>query len=100
MSVLGLVGVTGVVFLAIRAASPEPPKTRTKEWEQASNERALQQKMNPITGRSSQLVFIPLLIPVQVFLPKATKAKASSYTTSRLPRLIKSFHRQDVRALF
>ena len=33
-------------------ASP-PPKTINKEWEEASNQRALEQKMDPISGRCS-----------------------------------------------
>ena len=31
-------------------AAPPPPKTMTKEWQEASNERAIDQKMNPIYG--------------------------------------------------
>lgn len=34
------------------AEAPPPPKTISKEWEEASNERALEQKMNPISGLS------------------------------------------------
>ncbi|THU96937.1 cytochrome c oxidase subunit IV [Dendrothele bispora CBS 962.96] len=49
-----LVGVTGVLFMAIRSISPEPPRTLNKEWQEASNERALEQKMNPITGIASE----------------------------------------------
>jgi len=30
--------------------APPPPKTITKEWEEASNERAKELKINPITG--------------------------------------------------
>ncbi|KAJ7621631.1 COX4, subunit IV of cytochrome c oxidase [Mycena polygramma] len=50
----GLIGVAGLLFLAIRAASPPPPKTLSKEWQEAMNERAIEQKMNPITGISSE----------------------------------------------
>ena len=32
------------------ASAPAPPRTITKEWEEASNERALEQKTNPIHG--------------------------------------------------
>lgn len=73
-----LVGVAGIIFLSIRAISksllftlnftkalclgPPPPKTISKEWEEAANQRALEQKMNPITGRhfrfSYQLNFL------------------------------------------
>ena len=40
---------------------PAPPRTITKEWEQASNERAAEQKMNPIHGtfRLSTVPFPP-----------------------------------------
>ncbi|KAF5364657.1 hypothetical protein D9758_005531 [Tetrapyrgos nigripes] len=50
LSTMALVGVSGILFYAIRAFSPEPPRTISKEWQEASNERALEQKMNPITG--------------------------------------------------
>ncbi|KAK7031185.1 Cytochrome c oxidase subunit 5B, mitochondrial [Paramarasmius palmivorus] len=52
--VVGLVGVTGVISALIRAGAPEAPKTMSKEWQEATNERALEQKMNPITGISSE----------------------------------------------
>ncbi|KAJ7086010.1 cytochrome c oxidase subunit IV-domain-containing protein [Mycena belliarum] len=51
---MGLVGIAGLLFLAIRAVSPPPPKTMSKEWQEAMNERAIEQKMNPITGISSE----------------------------------------------
>ncbi|KAG1756862.1 COX4, subunit IV of cytochrome c oxidase [Suillus paluster] len=54
LSTLGLVGVAGLLTLAIRSRAPPPPKTITREWEEASNQRALEQKMNPITGISSE----------------------------------------------
>ncbi|KAJ6514582.1 COX4, subunit IV of cytochrome c oxidase [Mycena vulgaris] len=50
----GLVGIAGLLFLAIRSVSPPPPKTFSPEWQQAMNERAIEQKMNPITGISSE----------------------------------------------
>lgn len=31
--------------------APPPPKTMTKEWEEATNARALEMKLNPITGK-------------------------------------------------
>lgn len=49
-----LLGVTGLLFVGIRAIAPAPPKTINKEWEAAMTERALEQKMNPITGISSE----------------------------------------------
>ncbi|KAH7907964.1 COX4, subunit IV of cytochrome c oxidase [Hygrophoropsis aurantiaca] len=51
---MGLIGVAGILFMVSRAMAPPPPKTITKEWEEASNERALEQKMNPITGIASE----------------------------------------------
>ncbi|KAF9457564.1 COX4, subunit IV of cytochrome c oxidase [Collybia nuda] len=54
---LGTMALTGVglaVFLGIRSIAPPNPKTLTKEWEEASNVRALEQKMNPLSGISSE----------------------------------------------
>ncbi|KAJ3533648.1 hypothetical protein NM688_g7250 [Phlebia brevispora] len=51
--------VAGLLALALglntlfRSQAPPPPKTMTKEWQEASNERALEQKMNPISGIAS-----------------------------------------------
>ncbi|KAE9407122.1 cytochrome c oxidase subunit IV [Gymnopus androsaceus JB14] len=53
-STAALVGVAGIIFYAIRAMSPPPPRSINKEWEEASNQRALEQKMNPITGIASE----------------------------------------------
>lgn len=36
--------------------APPPPKTITREWEEASNQRALEMKLNPITGMYSPFV--------------------------------------------
>jgi len=69
--------------------APPPPRTLTKEWQEASNERAIEQKMNPITG---MFLCSPLSLPrltqqssspPQVSHQKDTKAKASSHTSSR-----------------
>jgi len=38
--------------------APPPPKTITKEWEEASNERAKELKINPISGPYTFLTFI------------------------------------------
>ncbi|KAJ7664734.1 COX4, subunit IV of cytochrome c oxidase [Mycena rosella] len=52
---MGLCGIAGLLFLAIRSVcDPPPPKTMSKEWQEAMNERAIEQKMNPITGISSE----------------------------------------------
>ncbi|KZT71343.1 cytochrome c oxidase subunit IV [Daedalea quercina L-15889] len=48
------IAAAGVLFLAIRSTAPPPPKTISKEWEEAANQRALDQKMNPISGISSE----------------------------------------------
>ncbi|KAK7061261.1 cytochrome c oxidase subunit IV-domain-containing protein [Favolaschia claudopus] len=48
------VAAAGVLFFAIRAVSPPPPQTMSKEWQEAMNERAIEQKMNPITGITSE----------------------------------------------
>ncbi|CAK5263005.1 unnamed protein product [Mycena citricolor] len=50
----GLVGIATAIFFAIRAAAPPLPKTMSKEWQEAMNERAIEQKMNPITGITSE----------------------------------------------
>jgi len=51
---MGLVGVASLLFFGIREFAPPPPRTITKEWEEASNERAREAKLNPITGISSE----------------------------------------------
>ncbi|KAJ4488397.1 cytochrome c oxidase subunit IV-domain-containing protein [Lentinula aciculospora] len=48
------VGVAGIMYYLTRIFSPAPPRTINKEWQEASNERALEQKMNPITGIASE----------------------------------------------
>ncbi|KAG7442516.1 COX4, subunit IV of cytochrome c oxidase [Guyanagaster necrorhizus] len=53
-SVAGLLGVSYLLMLGVKAMAPAPPKTITKEWQEASNERAIEQKMNPITGITSK----------------------------------------------
>ncbi|KAJ7126569.1 cytochrome c oxidase subunit IV-domain-containing protein [Mycena crocata] len=50
----GLCGIAVALFYAIRGVSPPPPKTFDKEWQEAMNARAIEQKMNPITGISSE----------------------------------------------
>jgi len=49
-----LVGVAGALFYAVQAFSQPPPKTMSKEWQEASNERAIEMKLNPITGITSE----------------------------------------------
>ena len=72
---MGLVGVAGLIALGVRSRgefpasiryptgnctrltrvvtlflAPPPPKTLTREWQEASNERAREQRSDPITG--------------------------------------------------
>ncbi|KAF9220124.1 COX4, subunit IV of cytochrome c oxidase [Gyrodon lividus] len=54
LSTVALVGIAGAISLSVRAFAPPPPKTITREWEEASNERALEQKQDPITGIASE----------------------------------------------
>ncbi|KIY62897.1 COX4, subunit IV of cytochrome c oxidase [Cylindrobasidium torrendii FP15055 ss-10] len=49
-----LIGVSATVFFGIRSIGGEPPKTITKEWQEASNEIAIKQKANPISGITSE----------------------------------------------
>ncbi|KAH7924753.1 COX4, subunit IV of cytochrome c oxidase [Leucogyrophana mollusca] len=51
---MGLIGIAGLVYMGARSLAPPPPKTITREWEEASNERAREQKMNPISGITSE----------------------------------------------
>ncbi|KAJ7708505.1 COX4, subunit IV of cytochrome c oxidase [Mycena metata] len=50
----GAITAAGVLFFVIRHRSPPPPPSFSKEWQEAMNERAIEQKMNPITGISSE----------------------------------------------
>ncbi|SPC64877.1 probable cytochrome-c oxidase chain V precursor [Ustilago sp. UG-2017b] len=52
--VAALLGVTTVVYYLMRANGGAPVKTMTKEWQEASNQIAIKQKQNPITGISSE----------------------------------------------
>jgi len=51
-----LVGVSagGALFLASRTLAGPPPNTMTKEWQEASNERARELNLDPITGVPSE----------------------------------------------
>ncbi|KLO14197.1 cysteine proteinase [Schizopora paradoxa] len=49
-----MIGVGALLFVGARAMAPPPPKTMTKEWQEASNQKAIEQKMNPITGIASE----------------------------------------------
>ncbi|KAI0362608.1 cytochrome c oxidase subunit IV [Trametes cingulata] len=54
LGVSGLIAAAGALYFAIRSTAPAPPKTLSKEWEEATNERALELKINPISGISSE----------------------------------------------
>ncbi|KAK3841370.1 MAG: cytochrome c oxidase subunit IV [Linnemannia gamsii] len=49
-----VVSAAGALFLWIRAKGGEKPSTMTKEWQEASNEYARANKINPVTGVSSE----------------------------------------------
>ncbi|KAF8584122.1 COX4, subunit IV of cytochrome c oxidase [Ramaria rubella] len=54
LGTVGLLGASGLLFSLARSQAAPPPKSMTKEWQEASNERAIAQKANPITGISSE----------------------------------------------
>ncbi|KAN0064095.1 Cytochrome c oxidase subunit 5B, mitochondrial [Thecaphora frezii] len=45
---------TAGLFYWLRTLAGPPPKTMTKEYQEAMNERALEQKQNPISGIASE----------------------------------------------
>ncbi|KZT09684.1 cytochrome c oxidase subunit IV [Laetiporus sulphureus 93-53] len=47
-------GATVILYYSLKTLAAPPPKTITKEWQEASNKRALEQKMNPISGIASE----------------------------------------------
>ncbi|KAF9150399.1 Cytochrome c oxidase subunit 5A [Linnemannia schmuckeri] len=49
-----VLGVSGALFLWIRSKGNERPATLTKEWQEASNEYARANKINPISGVASE----------------------------------------------
>ncbi|KAK2766212.1 Cytochrome c oxidase subunit 5A [Arachnomyces sp. PD_36] len=46
--------VSAALFYAFRLAAKPAPRTMTKEWQEASNEYAIKERMDPITGISSE----------------------------------------------
>ncbi|KAH8832548.1 COX4, subunit IV of cytochrome c oxidase [Flagelloscypha sp. PMI_526] len=54
VSVVALVGFAGIIHFTMRSIGGAPPKTMTREWQEASNERAKEMKLNPITGITSE----------------------------------------------
>ena len=56
-------GITRPVFLPtvlIATLAGSPPKTMTKEWQEASNERARELNLDPITGKCTHRSIAPL----------------------------------------
>jgi len=54
LGVAALVGVTGVIWSITRSLAQPAPRTMTKEWQEASNERAKELHINPISGVGSE----------------------------------------------
>ncbi|KAL8743043.1 MAG: hypothetical protein Q9190_004558 [Brigantiaea leucoxantha] len=52
--VMMVIGVSTAVFIVIRQFARPPPKTMTKEWQEATNEYLKRQNTEPITGISSE----------------------------------------------
>ncbi|KAG5438181.1 hypothetical protein PCANB_003032 [Pneumocystis canis] len=51
---IGTIFISAILFYCIRSFAEPPPKTMTKEWQEASNELLKTQKVEPITGISSK----------------------------------------------
>ncbi|KZT43994.1 cytochrome c oxidase subunit IV [Sistotremastrum suecicum HHB10207 ss-3] len=47
---IGAIAVSSIIFALIRSRAPPPPKTMTKEWQEAATEQAKERRENPITG--------------------------------------------------
>ncbi|EUC57132.1 cytochrome C oxidase, subunit IV/COX5b [Rhizoctonia solani AG-3 Rhs1AP] len=54
MGTVAVFALAGGGFGIVRSFGGPVPRTITKEYEQAMNERAIEQKMNPITGITSE----------------------------------------------
>lgn len=50
LGVLAIVGVAGAFFATAREVAPSPPKTMSREWQEATNEILASQNANPFTG--------------------------------------------------
>lgn len=48
------IGTAFTIFSAFRATAPPPPKTLTKEWQEAQNATAKENNLNPITGECAR----------------------------------------------
>lgn len=58
----------GMISCVCSLSGPAPPRTMTKEWQEASNERAKEMKLNPISGQFHRFVFELSLLPLQKHL--------------------------------
>jgi cytochrome c oxidase subunit 4 len=54
LATAALVGLGGVLSFVMHSFAAPPPKTLTKEWQEATNERAKELNLNPISGISSE----------------------------------------------
>ncbi|KAG2019637.1 hypothetical protein CC2G_005057 [Coprinopsis cinerea AmutBmut pab1-1] len=54
LGVAALLGVSLTVNFAVRSSAPPPPKSMSTEWQEASNERAKEMKIDPISGISAE----------------------------------------------
>ncbi|KAF8800522.1 COX4-domain-containing protein [Phlegmacium glaucopus] len=54
LATAGLISLAGALFYVVQSLGAPPPKTLTKEWQEASNERAKEMNLNPISGISSE----------------------------------------------
>ncbi|KZT61333.1 cytochrome c oxidase subunit IV [Calocera cornea HHB12733] len=52
--VVGCIGVAGLIFAITRAFAPPPPRSMTREWQEATNEQQRRDKVNPFTGVASE----------------------------------------------
>lgn len=55
------VGWRWLIWLNLRASGQPAPKSMSKEWQEATNERAIEQKLNPISGTFSWNCLLPHL---------------------------------------
>ncbi|KAH8919338.1 cytochrome c oxidase subunit IV [Atractiella rhizophila] len=53
LGVTAVLVIAGVVFFGLRAIG-NTPKTMTKEWQEAANEKSIRQKADPFTGITSE----------------------------------------------
>jgi len=54
LGTLAAIGSAIAVFAFARSRAPPPPKTMTREWQEAATERSREENINPISGLSSE----------------------------------------------